>query len=65
MKDQTQLQSLLEFSDRVAEVVTDLNGMIILIANDEIDEGDLNNLTELFEKLQQVEASVNDLADLF
>jgi hypothetical protein len=66
MKDQAKPQTLLEFHNRVAYVVTDLNGLITLIVNEEVSESDFDNdLTDLFDKLKAVEAAVSELADLF
>jgi hypothetical protein len=53
-------------ADRVAYVVTDLNGLISLIANDEVSSSDFNHdLTELFDRLGEVEGAVSKLTDLF
>ncbi len=66
MKDEAKTQSLLKFCDKVAYVVTDLNGLISSIVNQEITEADLSDdLTELFDKLSEVEGSVSELANLF
>jgi hypothetical protein len=66
MKELTQPQSLTEFSDRVSYVVTDLNGLISVIVNDEVTLADFDHdLTELTAKLVQVEAAVSELAQLF
>ena len=60
-----QAKSLVEFSDRVAYVVTDLNGLMSSIVNQEITEADFeDDLTELFDKLSQVEGMVKALADV-
>ena len=66
MKDQSKSQSLPAFADRVAEVVTDLNGLIGSIVNEEVTLADFDDdLTQLLEKLTEVEATVNELADVF
>ena len=66
MKDQAKPQTLLEFRDRVAYVVTDLNGLISSIVNQEISVTDFDNdLTELFDKLSEVEGAVSQLENLF
>ena len=58
--------SLLGFADRVAYVVTDLNGLISSIVNEEIDSSDFDDdLTELFDKLSEVEGAVSQLENLF
>jgi hypothetical protein len=58
--------SLLEFSDRVAYVVTDLNGLISGIVNEEITASDFDtDPSELWAKLAEIERAVNELADLF
>ncbi len=59
-------QSLEKFADRVADVITDLNGLTGAIVNDEIAVSDFDHdLTALFAKLNQVEGVVNELADAF
>jgi hypothetical protein len=66
MKDQAKPQTLLEFRDRVAYVVTDLNGLISSIVNQEISVTDFDNdLTALFDKLSEVEGAVSQLENLF
>jgi hypothetical protein len=66
MTDQPKSQSLLEFADRVAYVVTDLNGLIGSMVNEEVTSSDFDgDLTQLFDKLAKVEAAVRELADLF
>lgn len=66
MKELNQPQSLVEFADLVSYVVTDLNGLISVIVNDEVTLADFDgNLTELTAKLVQVEAAVSNLAQLF
>jgi ABC-type transporter Mla subunit MlaD len=66
MKELNQRQALAEFSDRVTYVVTDLNGLISVIVNDEVTLADFEgDLTELTGKLVQVEAAINELAQLF
>ena len=66
MKNQAKNQSLLEFSNRVAYVVTDLNGLISSIVNEEVTPSDFDNdLTQLSEKLTRVEGVVRELTDVF
>ena len=66
MKNQAKPQSLLEFSDRVAYVVTDLNGLISSIVNEEVTPSDFDNdLKELLAKLAEVERVVSELSDIF
>jgi hypothetical protein len=66
MVNPAKLQSLQEFADRVAYVVTDLNGLISSIVNDEITVSDFDgDLTELADKLNEVEGAVSELTKLF
>ncbi len=66
MKHLVKIQSLLDFSNKVAYVVTDLNGLSSSIVNEEVTLSDFDDdLTELFDKLNKVEEAVNELADLF
>ena len=66
MVNQAKLQSLQEFTDRVAYVVTDLNGLISGIVNEEITLSDFDgDLSELTDKLNEVEGAVSELAKLF
>ncbi len=66
MKHRAKVQTLLDFSDSVAYLVTDLNGLISSIINEDLTIADFDHdLTELFDKLDQVEAAVSELADLF
>ncbi len=66
MTDQTKFQSLVEFADRVAYVVTDLNGLISGVVNEEVTSSDFgDDLTQLFDELAKVEAAVRELGDLF
>jgi hypothetical protein len=59
-------QCLLQFAERVADVVTELNGFRISIVNEEITSSDFDDdLTDLFAKLKEVEEGVSRLADLF
>jgi hypothetical protein len=61
-----QVQNLVVFSDRISYVVTDLNGLRSSIVNDEVEESDFNDvLSELFDKLVQVEGAVSELANTF
>ena len=62
MANQTEFQSLLEFADRVAIVVTNLNGLISSIVNEEVTASDFENgLAGLYDKLAKVEAGVSEL----
>ena len=62
MTNQTEFQSLLAFADRVAMVVTNLNGLISSILDEEVTVSDFENgLAGLFDKLTKVEAAVNEL----
>lgn len=66
MKDLAKLQSLLEFVDRAAILVTELNGLISYTVNEEITLSDFDDdLTELSDKLNGVEKAVSELAKLF
>jgi hypothetical protein len=66
MTGQPKSQSLLEFADRVAYVVTGLNGLIGSVVNEEVTSSDFDgDLTQLFDELAKVEAAVRELADLF
>jgi uncharacterized coiled-coil protein SlyX len=66
MKNQAKQQSLLDFEDRVAYVVTELNALSSRIVNQEVTEADFNHdLTELFDKLEQVERVVQELGEVF
>ena len=66
MKKQAKPQSLLALADRVAYVVTDLNGLISSIVNEEVALTDFDDdLTQLFEKLAGVEKAVRELTDVF
>jgi hypothetical protein len=59
-------QRLLQFAERVGLVVTELNGFRSSIVNDEITSADFDDdLTDLLAQLNEVEAAVNRLADLF
>jgi hypothetical protein len=58
--------SLFSFADRVSYVVTDLNGFISSIVNEEVDLSDFDDdLTELFDKLPELEKAVTELGDVF
>ena len=62
MTNQTESQSLLEFVDRVTNVVTDLNGLISSILDEEVTVSDFENgLAGLFDKLAKVEATASEL----
>ena len=66
MKNQAKLQTLLALADRVAYVVTDLNGLISSIVNEEVTLADINHdLTPLLAKLAEVERVVSELSDVF
>ncbi len=66
MKNLVKHQSLLEFYERVAYVVTDLNGLRSSIVNEEVTLSDFDNdLAALFDRLEKVEEAVNKLADTF
>lgn len=66
MVNKAKLQSLLEFTDRVAYIITDLNGLISSIVNEEITLSDFDgDLTELTDTLNEVEAAVSKLAKFF
>ena len=59
-------QSLLRFAERVAGVVTELNGFRISIVNEEITSSDFDDdLADLFAKLNELEEAVSRLADRF
>jgi hypothetical protein len=58
--------TLAVFTDRVAEVVTELNGLSVSVVNEEITAADFDEaLTELLTKMTEVEAAVSRLANLF
>lgn len=58
--------NLVEFSDRVALVVTDLNGFRSAIENEEITEADFDeSITLLFSRLRAVEQAVEQLGNEF
>jgi hypothetical protein len=66
MKNLAKHQSLLELSEKIAYVVTDLNGLISSIVNEEVMASDFNDdLTQLFDKLNQVERAVSELTGVF
>ena len=66
MKHATTSLSLVEFTDRVAYVVTDLNGLISSIVNEEVTLDDFDHdLTDLFEQLKEVERVVGELTEQF
>ena len=66
MKPSTKSQSLVEFTDRVAYIVTDLNGLISSIVNEEVTLDDFDHdLADLFEKLNEVETVVGKLTEHF
>ena len=58
--------SLSRWSDRLADVVTDLNGLISSIVNAEVTVADFEaNGTRLNDKLIEVEAAIQNLTNLF
>jgi len=62
MTNQTEFQFLLAFADRVTMVVTNLNGLISSIVNEEVIVSDFENgLAGLFDKLVKVEATASEL----
>jgi hypothetical protein len=65
--DTTQPPTLVQVSERLAFVVTELNGLVSLIVNEDVTKSDVDHplLTELLARLAQVETAVNELADLF
>jgi hypothetical protein len=66
MKNQAKLQTLLALADRVAYVVTDLNGLSSSIVNEEVTLSDFDNdLKELLAKLAEAERVVSELSDVF
>jgi len=66
MTNKTEFLSLRAFADRVALGVSELNGLISSMVNEEVTVADFgDDLTELFDKLDQVEAAVSELAKLF
>ena len=66
MTNQTKPSALAEVSNRIAYVVTDLNGLISRIVNDEISLSDFDHdQTALLDHLAQVEGAVGKLADVF
>lgn len=66
MKEDENRQTLMQFEDRVALIVTNLNGFRSSIINDEISEADFGgDLSELFDKLRAVEKAVSELGDVF
>ena len=65
MNNQAKNQSLLAFVDRVAYVMTDLNGHISSVVNEEITLADFDDdLTQLFEKLTGLVGAVSELVDV-
>lgn len=66
MDNSSKSQSLIEVANRVSYVVTDLNGLISSMVNEEVTVADFDDdLTDLIDKLMKVEAAVQDLANLF
>ena len=59
--------NLLQFADRAACVVTELNGFRSSIVNEEITAADFDrqNLAALLDQLTEVEGAVSRLADRF
>ena len=65
MEEITNRQTLMQFTDRVALIVTDLNGFITSIVNDELTEADFDGeFSELFDRLRAVEQAVSELGDV-
>ena len=65
-QDPTKVQPLWEFTDKIAYLVTDLNGLASSIVNQEVTLAEVeSNLPELFAKLTQVEWAINELSDVF
>jgi hypothetical protein len=55
-----------EQGHRVAFAVTDLNGLISSIVNQEVTSSDFNHdLTTIFDKLSEVEVAISKLGDVF
>lgn len=66
MNNRAKPQSLVTFADRIAYVVTDLNGLISSIVNEEMTIADFDDdLTPLLDKLKEVEGAVSELAGVF
>ena len=66
MNSVTKRHSLMQFTDRVALIVTDLNGFQSSIVNEEISEADFGgDLNELFDRLRALERTVSELGDVF
>ena len=66
MTNSTVAQTLTSIADRVALVVTNLNGLSSAIVNDEVTPADFNHdLTILENKLDQVEETVSQLTAVF
>lgn len=63
----TQPPTPVQVSERIGFIVTELNGLVSLIVNEEVTTADFDQalLTDLLTKLEQVEQAVNDLTDLF
>ena len=57
--------SLRELADRIAYLVTTLNGLVSQIVNEEVSTLDFDDdLTALVDRLHQVELAVNNLVDV-
>ncbi len=66
MKSVTNQPDLGHMADRLALVVTDLNGLRSQIVNEEITAWDFEgDLRPLFDKLRAVERVVGELGDIF
>jgi hypothetical protein len=63
----TQPPTLVQVSERLAFIVTELNGLISLIVNEEVTTADVDQalLTKILTKLDHVEEAVHSLTDLF
>lgn len=59
--------TLAQVSERLAFIVTELNGLVSLIVNEEVTTADVDQalLTEILTKLDHVEEAVHSLTDLF
>jgi hypothetical protein len=59
--------TLVQVSERLTFIVTELNGLVSLIVNEDVTAADFDRplLTDLLTRLEQVEQAVNDLTDVF